>query len=1121
MKKTIYWKDIRQSMLSSKGRFLSIFSLMMLGSLALTGLKVTAPNMERTAQAYIEANRTMDLAVMSELGITQDDVKELQTIDNATVEAGYFKDVVLEEDHQAVRVFSKPEELSQYTLVEGHFPTAENQIALSPSLQASYQIGDTFSIKEPDKNATVLKETAFTVVGFVASSEIWDNVTMGMASSGTGQLTGYGVVLPSVFQSDVYMIARISYDDLASLSYASQAYTEKLEDHKKQLESLVADNDEQRLARIQADGQEGISKGEQEIAKAQQELADAEKDIQEGNAQLATGREKFARGRAKIIQSESELRLAYATLLDTKSRLEASKQQLDESKKKLDQTKSFLDASAAELSQSAQQLETAQQELDKQNAQLSDLGATISSGRNAWFQEQNDLNTQVESQVQEGESLSDHPELLARQEALDAEKARLDQLETEFEQAHAGYQAGFDLLQSKKAEYQAGQKQYEAWNVEYQSGLAQYNAGLTEYENGYAAYQKGVADYEWGVQQLQSSSLTLNQEELRLNQADEALSKASQEFSTQKAQAEKEITAAQSEIEDAKTELSKIEKSSYQVYTRSTLPGSDGYVTYQNATKSIAAVGNVFPVVLYLVAALVTFTTMARFVDEERTQSGLFKALGYTNKQIMAKFVLYGLGAGLAGAIVGIILGNTVLSPLISSIITETTVIGASTLYFYPLWTSLAIGLTLLSAVLPAYLVAQRELFEKPASLLLPKPPVSGSKILLERWRFVWSRLSFTHKVTARNIFRYKLRMLMTIFGVAGTVALLFGGLGIRSSISGVVDRQFGDLIHYDMLVVENSKASEEELDGLSDFLQSNQVRQSLPVAFEQITEKITSNDQEKTASISLYITDRPDMGHLIELETSKGRELTLTGRGVILTEKLAQLYDVALGDKLKLTLNDKEVEVRVDGIADMYAGHFIFMTDEYYQEVTGSRKLANAYLVELKKDSAQHVQEVSSQLLDMTAVKSLVQNTSLMAMLTTMAASLQSVMTILVVLSILLGLVILYNLTIINMSERIRELSTIRVLGFHNKEVTLYIYRETIALSTIGIVAGLIGGFYLHRLLLYMIGSDSIRFNPEVGAEVYLIPILAIVGILAFLGWYVNHQLRKVDMLEALKSID
>ncbi|HEM3623880.1 TPA: FtsX-like permease family protein [Streptococcus suis] len=1121
MKKTIYWKDIRRSLLSSKGRFLSIFSLMMLGSLALTGLKVTAPNMDRTAQSYIEANRTMDLAVMSELGITQDDMKELQTIEGATVEPGYFKDVVLRDNQQAVRIFSQPEEISLYKLVEGEFPTAENQIALSPSLKSSYQIGDTFNIVEPDKNGTVLKESAFTVVGFVASSEIWDNVTMGMASSGTGQLTGYAIVPSSAFSSDVYMIARLSYDDLAKISYSSDKYSSKLEKHKEDLETLVADNDEQRMASIQADGQEEISKGEADIAKAQQELADAEKEIQDGNAQLATGREEFARGRAKIIQSEQELQTAHATLLETKARLETSMQQLDDSKQKLDQTKAFLDASANELNQAANLLQTAKAELENQNQQLNQLGATITSGRSAWNQAQNELNALITSQIKEGENLSDYPELLARQEAIDAEKIRLDQLEASYEQAHTDYLSGYNLLQTKQTEYQMGLDQYNKWNAEYQAGLAQYNAGLKEFENGYAAYQKGVADYEWGVQQLQSSSLTLDQEELRLNQADEELSKASEEFSTQKAQADKEISEAQNDIAEAKSELSNLEKSSYQIYTRSTLPGSDGYVTYQNATKSIAAVGNVFPVVLYLVAALVTFTTMARFVDEERTQSGLFKALGYTNKQIMAKFVLYGLGAGLAGAIVGITLGNTVLSPLISSIITETTVIGASTLYFYPLWTSLAIGLTLLSAVLPAYLVAQRELFEKPASLLLPKPPVSGSKILLERWRFVWSRLSFTHKVTARNIFRYKLRMLMTIFGVAGTVALLFGGLGIRSSISGVVDRQFGDLIHYDMLVVENSKASEEELDGLSDFLQSNQVRQSLPVAFEQITEKITSNDQEKTVSISLYITDRPDMGRLIELETSKGKELTLTGRGVILTEKLAQLYDVAVGDKLKLTLNDKEVEVRVDGIADMYAGHFIFMTDEYYQEVTGSRKLANAYLVELKKDSAQHVQEVSSQLLDMTAVKSLVQNTSLMAMLTTMAASLQSVMTILVVLSILLGLVILYNLTIINMSERIRELSTIRVLGFHNKEVTLYIYRETIALSIIGIVAGLIGGFYLHRLLLYMIGSDSIRFNPEVGVEVYLIPILAIVGILAFLGWYVNHQLRKVDMLEALKSID
>ncbi len=235
----------------------------------------------------------------------------------------------------------------------------------------------------------------------------------------------------------------------------------------------------------------------------------------------------------------------------------------------------------------------------------------------------------------------------------------------------------------------------------------------------------------------------------------------------------------------------------------------------------------------------------------------------------------------------------------------------------------------------------------------------------------------------------------------------------------------------------------------------------------------------------------------------------------------MAQIYGVSVGDKLSLTLEDKEVSVRVEAVADMYAGHFIYMTDSYYEQVTGKQKTANAYLVQLKDSQLGHIQTLASQLLAMPAVRSLVQNTSLIDMLTTIAGSLQTIMTILVILSILLGLVILYNLTIINMSERIRELSTIKVLGFHNREVTMYIYRETIALSLIGMLVGLVGGIYLHKLLLAMIGSDSIRFNPSVGLEVYLIPILAISGILAALGWYVNHHLRKVDMLVALKSVD
>ncbi|HEM6179756.1 TPA: FtsX-like permease family protein [Streptococcus suis] len=1121
MKKKIYWKDMRQSLLSSKGRFLSIFSLMMLGALALTGLKVTAPNMEKTAQAYIASHRTMDLAVISGLGLSQADLDELETIEGATLEAGYFKDVVTNEGQTAIRLFSAPKTLSTYKLVEGELPSQKGQIALSASFKNRYKLDDTVQVTESDKDGKILTQTSFTLVGFVASAEIWDNETMGMAASGDGQLGGYGLVSQDTFKSEVYTIARIRYDDLVDLPYYSQAYQDRLDQHQEDLEKLLANNDEQRLATIQSDGQTNISKGEEEIAQAQSQLDQAAGELASGKDQLASGRREFARGRAKLVQSEMELRTVLAQLLQTKFQLDESKKELDNQKDKLDQSKSFLDVSHEGLLETAQRLESAKQQLDSQNAQLSQTASQISTGRASWFQAQKELDLEIANHLQEGQTLSDYPDLLARQEGLDVEKSRLDQMESAHEQANQAYLQGYDYYQTKQNEYNSNLAQYQTWKQEYQAGLARYQAGLSQYEQGIVAYNKGVEDYEWGLSQLESSNQLLRQEELRLEEADKELSQAQSQFSEKKATADQEISQAQTEIAQAKSDLSKLEKAPYQVYTRSSLPGGDGYTTYSNATRSIAAVGNVFPVVLYLVAALVTFTTMARFVDEERTQSGLLKALGYTNRQIMTKFILYGLAAGLVGTIVGIIAGNLLLSPLISDIITQTTVIGPAKLHFYPLWTGLALLLSLASSVLPAYLVARRELTEKPAQLLLPKPPVTGSSIWLEKWPAIWSRLSFTHKVTARNIFRYKLRMLMTIFGVAGTVALLFGGLGIRSSISGVVQRQFGELIHYDMLVVENSRATEEELDKLTHFLQSDQVRQSLPVAFEQLNQTVEENGQRKNLSISLYISDRRDFGNQVSLESSTGQPIKLSDRGIVLTEKLAQIYGVSVGEKLSLTLEDKEVSVRVEAVADMYAGHFIYMTDSYYEQVTGKQKIANAYLVQLKDRQLGHIQTLASQLLAMPAVRSLVQNTSLIDMLTTIAGSLQTIMTILVILSILLGLVILYNLTIINMSERIRELSTIKVLGFHNKEVTMYIYRETIALSLIGMLVGLVGGIYLHKLLLAMIGSDSIRFNPSVGLEVYLIPILAISGILAALGWYVNHHLRKVDMLEALKSVD
>ena len=536
---------------------------------------------------------------------------------------------------------------------------------------------------------------------------------------------------------------------------------------------------------------------------------------------------------------------------------------------------------------------------------------------------------------------------------------------------------------------------------------------------------------------------------------------------------------------------------------------------YSNASASIAAVGNIFPVVLYAVAAMVTFTTMTRFVDEERGNAGIFKALGYRTNDILAKFVIYGFVAGTLGTIIGTLLGHYYLSGVMSKIITQGMVVGKSKTYFYWNYSLLALGLSLISSVLPAYLVARKELKEEASVLLLPKPPVSGSKILLENLRFIWKRLSFTQKVTARNIFRYKQRMVMTIFGVAGSVALLFAGLGIQSSVSGVSGRQFDQIFKYEIILANKSNASPKEQKALKKRLHQSDI-QDLEAIYIKAFEASYKGTRGKQ-TLTLMVTDRETFAPFVDLRSEDDHaKLTLT-KGAVITSKLAQLAKVKVGDVLLLDGH----KIKVAGIAENYVGHYIYMDNTTYQSVFGTIPSSNSYLLALKDSSKESIQSVSESLMGLAAVRGVTQNASLISLFNSVAQSLNNTMMILVVVSILLAIVILYNLTNINVAERIRELSTIKVLGFHNKEVTLYIYRETILLSMVGIATGLLGGFYLHRFLIAMVAPDSILFYPKVRLSVYFYPVLGVTTILALLGVFVNHHLRKVDMLEALKSVE
>ena len=460
-------------------------------------------------------------------------------------------------------------------------------------------------------------------------------------------------------------------------------------------------------------------------------------------------------------------------------------------------------------------------------------------------------------------------------------------------------------------------------------------------------------------------------------------------------------------------------------------------------------------------------------------------------------------------------MGHYFLSGIISNIITQGMVIGESREYFYRDITLIALGLSFIASVLPAYWVARKELKEEANLLLLPKPPVSGSKIFLERIHFIWKRLNFTHKVTARNLFRYKQRMMMTIFGVAGSVALLFAGLGIQSSVGSVPKRQFQEILSYELIVAKKTNASYQESKELTNRLAKSDIKDYRAI-YSKVIEASLKNGHDKQ-TVTMLVTDRADFSPFVSLRSFKKGESLSLKKGVIISSKLAQLAQVTVGDRLTLDGHS----FKVAGITENYVGHFIYMDQASYQKIYGERTSENSYLVQLRNSSTQQVQAVSRDMMALAAVKAVSQNASMISLFNSVAKSLDTTMMVLVVVSVLLAIVILYNLTNINVAERIRELSTIKVLGFHNKEVTLYIYRETILLSIIGILMGLVGGYYLHQFLIAMIAPDAILFYPKVGLGVFLIPVGGLILLLVLLGIYVDHYLRKVDMLEALKSVD
>lgn len=554
----------------------------------------------------------------------------------------------------------------------------------------------------------------------------------------------------------------------------------------------------------------------------------------------------------------------------------------------------------------------------------------------------------------------------------------------------------------------------------------------TEVDNNFKDAQKQIRQAKEQIQLAENNGLNMSREKARLEKQQKKLNEQEQEI--------KQLGSISYYVNDRKND--------------------SGYDTYQSNSEKIELITNIFPVFLFAVAALVSFSTMTRFIDEERQNIGVLRALGYSKLDTSLKFVIYSLTAALTGVFIGAIGGYWILPRIIFNAYTANLTLtnfqsGFSWKYLF-LTFLISILCTTGAAVIQLFIVLRA----KTSELLLPKPPKNGSRILLEKIKPFWQHLSFNYKVTLRNIFRYKVKMIMTILGIAGCTGLLMMGFGIRDSLAGIGQKQYSEIIKYDLIAIDKNSLSSEQSSRLNQKLSSSQVNKYLPVYFENVSKKIAGTNQdlsiivpEKSSQISKYISLR---------NRSSGQKINLNSRGIVISEKLAKLLNLSIGDELSLvTTNGKKVKLPISNICEMYMGHYVLMNSNVYQKYFNKKVNSNAQLIEL--NNKKQTNSFANSLMKTGAVSAINLNTNNQQIIDSLIQSMNKVIFLFIGLAALLAVVVIFTLTTTNLEERMREIATLKVLGFYNNEASLYIYRETIILSIFGILIGFLVGNWLH----------------------------------------------------------
>lgn len=1075
-----YLKDIFREIKISLGRFLSILCIVAIGVAFFAGIKASAPDMKNSADTYFDKYNVQDIQVYSTIGLTKKDVANIKKIKGVkSVQPSFSMDTLSQIDstQMVIKVISYgiDQKMNKIRVVEGRMPERENECLVEASsatnkLYGTFHIGDTIKLQSGTDAALSksLKHTKYKIVGTCYNPN-YLSYEKGSSNIGSGTVNSFIYIQNTNVLKDYYTEVDVCVKGAKDLDCYSDEYFDVVDPVLKKIKKISNKQIDARIQSYQSELDEKKQEATDKFKDAENQFNDAQNKIDSGLSEIQSNELKLQNSKDQINQGWNEY-YANLQLLDNIPTLQNAIAQIEESEKKL-----------PELLSQKEQVENGLQQINAEG----DLNTKRTLIQNAIDFIDIALK-KLENYPDSSDAETIRIKLNEKKELLQGQLSLIDQAiakKAELEAILPQIQSGIEQIQAGVAK-----------KAELQSQLNQLLNAKNELNNAYVSLINGQAQYEDGVSKIEDAKNELNKsiEQLTLSKA---------EFNIQKHDALRELSDAQLEIDKMEGKWIVLDRNSHYSYR-----------DYGACADRMDGIAKVFPVFFFLVAALVCMTTMTRMVDEQRNEMGTLKALGYSKLQIASKYIIYALIASILGSILGCSLGMYLFPTVIFNAWNTLYNIDQIKFLFQPglilLASGSVTGITLLATLYSIY----SELIEMPSQLMRPKAAKAGKKILLERITFIWKRLSFLQKVTARNIFRYKKRFFMTIIGIAGCSALLVAGFGINDSISDIVNQQYNVIYHYDATV--SAKTSEitsqiKSLKGVKDVYEEDHLAVTTKIENKDIstTVHIISNDKKFKDFCTLF---------------NGNKEFDLDDSSVLISQKMATKLNKKAGDTIKIKdANNKVIKAKIKGVFTNYVGHHIYASESLYKSWNTNAKTTHIYLIKSKKTTKKFERNLGNKIMNIDGVQSVTFYSSLQKNFKDMIKSISYIVVVLVISAACLAFVVLYNLSNVNISERKREIATIKVLGFTRKEVDAYINRETILLTILGSLIGLGIGIGLHHLIMNLAEMDDIMFGRTINSISYVISFVMTIGFNAIINLCMHKKLNNIQMVESLKAVE